>query len=43
MQVDLKRVDKLRVIESLHRTIQQIQGHIGIADASVTPVKTENE
>ena len=43
MQVDLKRVDKLRVIESLHRTIQQIQGYTGIADASVTPAKTENQ
>ena len=32
MQVDLKRIDKLRVIESLHRTIQQIQGYTGIAD-----------
>ena len=42
LQVDLKRVDKLRVIESLHRTIQQIQGYTGIADASVTPAKTEN-
>ena len=42
LQVDLKRVDKLRVIETLHRTIQQIQGYTGIADASVTPAKTEN-
>ena len=32
MQVDLKRIDKLRVIESLHRTIQQIQGYTGISD-----------
>lgn len=32
MHVDLKRIDKLRVIDSLHRTIQQIQGFIGIAD-----------
>lgn len=31
MQVDLKRIDKLRVIESLHRTIQQIQGYTGIS------------
>ena len=30
MQVDLKRADKLRVIESLYRTIQQIQGYTGI-------------
>ena len=30
MQVDLKRIDKLRVIESLHRTIQQIQGYTGM-------------
>ena len=43
MQVDLKRIDKLRVIESLYRTIQQIQGYTGIADASVTPAKTENQ
>jgi hypothetical protein len=42
MQVDLRRVDKLRVIESLHRTIQQIQGYTGIAGAS-TPAKTENQ
>lgn len=34
MQVDLKRIDKLRVIESLHRTIQQIQGYTGIIDSS---------
>ena len=33
LQVDLKRIDKLRVIESLHRTIQQIQGYTGIADS----------
>lgn len=32
MHVDLKRIDKLRVIDSLHRTIQQIQGFTGIAD-----------
>jgi adenylate cyclase len=43
MQVDLKRIDKLRVIESLHRTIQQIQGYTGIADASVTSARTENQ
>lgn len=42
MEVDLKRIDKLRVIESLHRTIQQIQGYTGIADASVTSAKVEN-
>ncbi len=34
MQVDLKRIDKLRVIESLHRTIQQIQGYTGISNTS---------
>jgi len=34
MQVDLKRIDKLRVIETLHKTIQQIQGYTGISDAS---------
>lgn len=34
MQVDLKRIDKLRVIESLHRTIQQIQGYTGITNPS---------
>ena len=34
MQVDLKRIDKLRVIESLQRTIQQIQGYTGIVDTS---------
>ncbi|MBT3813368.1 MAG: adenylate/guanylate cyclase domain-containing protein [Gammaproteobacteria bacterium] len=34
MQVDLKRIDKLRVIESLHRTIQQIQGYTGIVDTA---------
>jgi len=38
MQVDLKRIDKLRVIESLHRTIQQIQGYTGITN---TPPKQE--
>lgn len=43
LQVDLKRVDKLRVIESLYRTIQQIQGYTGITDASVTPDKAENQ
>ena len=32
MHVDLKRIDKLRVIDSLHRTIQQIQGFTGISD-----------
>jgi hypothetical protein len=42
MQVDLRRVDKLRVIESLHRTIQQIQGYTGIAGASTT-AKTVNQ
>lgn len=34
MQIDLKRIDKLRVIESLQRTIQQIQGYTGIIDNS---------
>ena len=42
MQVDLKRIDKLRVIESLHRTIQQIQGYTGIADISDSS-KSENK
>ncbi len=41
MQVDLKRIDKLRVIESLHQTIQQIQGYTGIIDSSDTS-KTNN-
>ena len=43
MQVDLKRIDKLRVIESLYRTIQQIQGYTGIVAATESTDKTENK
>ena len=41
MQVDLKRVDKFCVIESLLRTIRQNQGHTGITDVAVSSDKTK--
>lgn len=33
LHVDLKLIDKLRVIDSLHRTIQQIKGYTGISNS----------
>jgi class 3 adenylate cyclase len=45
MQVDLNRIDKLRVIEALQRTIRQIQGYTGIsmADGTTSVLKSDHD